>query len=298
MQSPSKRRVGGAFLAQLMVIAVAALIPAFATVATAPSASAGGVELPSLPPGSSTTVRAARSSTSGATTTRPPSASTRAAPPSNNVTQADEPEPDREPAARLVLGHHLAGRRADQERPGQLDPPRGVVRDPEGRKICGMGNPAGEPKTDIEIVKTASKVTVTPGEEITYTLKVRNVGNTTAHNVLASDVLPDGATFVSASAGCTYDGATRKVTCDAGTMPVASTRRRPAAAPARAPTTSGSTTTPRPSASTRVARLEQQRHQGDQPEPGRDAAARLVLGHHLAGRACRPRATWAPRPVG
>ncbi len=230
MLHPTQRRAGRArseslvrrphrFVAQLLVIAVAALAPAFIS---ASPASASGDPLPSLPPGvvndcpsgqiffmwkynDSATVGIDK----GCATT-------------NNVTRAIKPD---------LIANLLHVSCSDTISPDGV-PTKSDLGDParrvasyviqKGDKICGMGNPAEDPKTDIEIVKTASKVTVTSGEEITYTLKVKNVGTTTAHNVLVSDVLPDGTTFVSASAGCTYNSTTRKVTCDAGDLPVPS----------------------------------------------------------------------------
>ncbi len=101
------------------------------------------------------------------------------------------------------------------------DPNRRVaayfIQKPDG-KTCGFGNPAEEPKTDVKIVKTASATVVNEGEQVTYTLSVSNVGTTDAHDVLVSDVLPAGVTFVSASAGCTYNAANRTVSCDAGDL--------------------------------------------------------------------------------
>lgn len=229
MPHASRRRTSGAdrllrFLAQLLVIAVAALVPAFVSAPSAtsaptlPAAADGG----SLPPGvvndcpsgqifflwkynDSATVGVDKGCATSNDVTRSTHPGLIAA--LLHVSCSDKISPDGVPT-KSDLG----------------DPARRVVAYAiqKGDKVCSMGNPAEDPKTDIEIKKTASKVTVTSGEEITYTLKVRNVGNTTAHNVIVSDILPDGATFVSASAGCTYNSTTRRVTCDAGTLPVAS----------------------------------------------------------------------------
>jgi uncharacterized repeat protein (TIGR01451 family) len=101
------------------------------------------------------------------------------------------------------------------------DPNRRVaayfIQKPDG-KTCGFGNPAGPPKVDVSIVKTASQTTVTAGATITYTLKVSNLSTTTAHGVTATDVLPSGVQFVSASTGCSYDSGSRTVTCTADTL--------------------------------------------------------------------------------
>ncbi len=88
-----------------------------------------------------------------------------------------------------------------------------------GKKTCGFGNPAGPippPTVDLAITKTASATTVQSGQTVTYTLKLANKGQTGATNVVVSDPLPNGTTYVSSSAGCTYAAASRTVTCDAG----------------------------------------------------------------------------------
>jgi uncharacterized repeat protein (TIGR01451 family) len=64
---------------------------------------------------------------------------------------------------------------------------------------------------DLAIVKTASPGTITPGGNLTYALAVTNQGPDPAVNVRASDPLPAGLTFVSASPGCSAAGA--DVTC-------------------------------------------------------------------------------------
>jgi uncharacterized repeat protein (TIGR01451 family) len=66
--------------------------------------------------------------------------------------------------------------------------------------------------TDLEITKSDNPGTVTAGETLTYTLVVTNNGPAQATNVLVVDALPDGVTFVSATAsqGLCNGG----VTCD------------------------------------------------------------------------------------
>ncbi|HNB50776.1 MAG TPA: proprotein convertase P-domain-containing protein, partial [Anaerolineales bacterium] len=66
---------------------------------------------------------------------------------------------------------------------------------------------------DLSITKTAA-AEVTVGDTFTYTVEVSNAGPATAHNVVVTDTLPAGVTFVSATAGCTNDGGV--VTCDLG----------------------------------------------------------------------------------
>jgi uncharacterized repeat protein (TIGR01451 family) len=69
---------------------------------------------------------------------------------------------------------------------------------------------------DLAIVKSASPDTITPGENVTYTLEVTNHGPDPAVAVRVSDPLPSGLTFVSASPGCS--AAAADVTCAVGTL--------------------------------------------------------------------------------
>ncbi len=66
---------------------------------------------------------------------------------------------------------------------------------------------------DLQIEKTAAPSPATPGTDETFTLKVTNHGPNTAANVVVSDPLPAGLTFVSASPGCSQSGAEPHVTC-------------------------------------------------------------------------------------
>ncbi|MCW2952198.1 MAG: conserved repeat domain protein [Conexibacter sp.] len=67
------------------------------------------------------------------------------------------------------------------------------------------------PLSDLELAKSASPGTIAPGTNETYTLVVRNHGPSPAVNVVVSDPLPAGLTFVSASNGCLNSGG--DVTC-------------------------------------------------------------------------------------
>lgn len=51
----------------------------------------------------------------------------------------------------------------------------------------------------LQITKTGSATIVNPGDPLTYTVKVKNVGTDTAVNVVATDTLPAGFSFVSTS---------------------------------------------------------------------------------------------------
>ena len=69
---------------------------------------------------------------------------------------------------------------------------------------------------DLGLEKTSAPDPATPGENITWTLVVTNDGPSIAVNTVITDVLPAGATFVSASTDCLENAGT--VTCDAGSL--------------------------------------------------------------------------------
>ncbi|MGY6558297.1 MAG: T9SS type B sorting domain-containing protein, partial [Nitritalea sp.] len=61
---------------------------------------------------------------------------------------------------------------------------------------------------NLEVLKTPATVNVLAGESITYTIRVRNVGNAAARNVVVTDALPAGTVFESATAGGVFGGGT------------------------------------------------------------------------------------------
>jgi uncharacterized repeat protein (TIGR01451 family) len=72
------------------------------------------------------------------------------------------------------------------------------------------------PVSDLSITKTDSVDPVVPGEQLTYTIGVSNAGPADAEDVVVSDPLPTGTTFVSATGGGTESGGT--VTWNVGTL--------------------------------------------------------------------------------
>ncbi len=65
------------------------------------------------------------------------------------------------------------------------------------------------PKTDLKLVKTASKTTVRKGETLTYTLVLENESDVDATGVVVNDKLPTALAYVShAPATASYDSAT------------------------------------------------------------------------------------------
>lgn len=70
--------------------------------------------------------------------------------------------------------------------------------------------------TDLSVAKTASPTFLTEGNNATYTLSVTNNGGDPDTNVVATDTLPVGESFVSGDPGCS--AAANVVTCDFGTL--------------------------------------------------------------------------------
>jgi len=71
-------------------------------------------------------------------------------------------------------------------------------------------------EADVAITKTADPSQARPGDIITFHLKAKNVGTAIADNVVITDSLPAGLTFVSADAPCVEAAAT--VTCEIGSL--------------------------------------------------------------------------------
>src|SRR5439155_978278 len=74
------------------------------------------------------------------------------------------------------------------------------------------------PETDLSITKDDGTTTAVPGTNDTYTVTVTNSGPSTVTGATVSDVLPAGATFVSATNGATYDAGTNTVSFTTGTL--------------------------------------------------------------------------------
>ena len=68
------------------------------------------------------------------------------------------------------------------------------------------------PRHDLAIDKTASLQAIRPGETVTYTLEVTNLGTVEPRDVVVSDALPSGLTFLQASSGGAYDAGSHSVT--------------------------------------------------------------------------------------
>jgi uncharacterized repeat protein (TIGR01451 family) len=81
--------------------------------------------------------------------------------------------------------------------------------DPTPTNNTSSITPTPVPVADVAIVKTVNNTAPNVGSTVTFTLTANNTGPSTATNVSATDVLPDGYTFVSANPSVgTYDQAT------------------------------------------------------------------------------------------
>src|SRR5207248_2303347 len=72
------------------------------------------------------------------------------------------------------------------------------------------------PSADLSITISGSPILVNTGDNITYTVSVKNNGPSPATGVVLTETLNQSLKFVSASAGCTQSGAT--VTCNIGAL--------------------------------------------------------------------------------
>jgi uncharacterized repeat protein (TIGR01451 family) len=86
--------------------------------------------------------------------------------------------------------------------------PGGAIESPPGSKVSRyqfalLIRPLAE-QADLEISKADSPDPVTVGDNLTYTITVTNNGPDAAANVVVTDTLPSGVTFVSASPGCVH----------------------------------------------------------------------------------------------
>ncbi len=93
-------------------------------------------------------------------------------------------------------------------------PSGGPVTDDDSTVISTDSSPA---PAGLSIDKSVDASQAGPGDVITYTLRVHNGGPGDAANVMVTDPLPSGLTFVSASSPCTY--AASLVSCSIGTVP-------------------------------------------------------------------------------
>ena len=73
------------------------------------------------------------------------------------------------------------------------------------------------PVADLAVLGSVSPEPVPPGQPLSYSVSVTNLGPGSAYGVMVTNVLPQGVAFGSGSAGCTFTNGL--VLCDAGTLP-------------------------------------------------------------------------------
>ena len=93
---------------------------------------------------------------------------------------------------------------------------KGGVDDPNPDDNTISQTTASDPAVDVALEKSDVADTVLVNAELTYTLTVINNGPSDASRVTLTDTLPENATFVSASEGCSESGGT--VLCTIGTL--------------------------------------------------------------------------------
>ena len=88
---------------------------------------------------------------------------------------------------------------------------RNATPDPVDRNNTNSAAADVDASADLRVRKTDGASTVIAGEDVTYRLRVKNLGPSDNAGFTLVDELPAGTTFVSASAGCVLN--TRTVTC-------------------------------------------------------------------------------------
>ena len=103
-----------------------------------------------------------------------------------------------------------------------VSPPSGVT-DPNGGNNNATDSDTLTPEADLSITKSDGVASAVPGTNAAYTITVTNNGPSAVTGATVSDVLPAGATFVSATGGATYDAGTNTVHFTTGTLAVGGT---------------------------------------------------------------------------
>lgn len=96
-----------------------------------------------------------------------------------------------------------------------------VLSDQTSVAVSDNGSVVLTPSADLVATKTASPTTGMAGGTLTYTIGATNNGPSDAQNVTFTDTLTNRVTYVSSSAGCTYNAGQHRVTCTSAT-PLAS----------------------------------------------------------------------------
>jgi uncharacterized repeat protein (TIGR01451 family) len=92
-----------------------------------------------------------------------------------------------------------------------------------GVAIWALLSAQGGTGVDLVVTKSDNPDPVRVGNQLTYTVQVRNAGPTSATGVTVTDELPNSVDFASASQGCTHNASSATVTCAIGTLAVGET---------------------------------------------------------------------------
>lgn len=79
---------------------------------------------------------------------------------------------------------------------GSVIPNKADIRSTEVDPLFAQADVTAATAPQLQITKTANATIVNPGDPITYTVKVKNIGTDTAVNAVMTDTLPAGFTFV------------------------------------------------------------------------------------------------------
>lgn len=81
-------------------------------------------------------------------------------------------------------------------------------------------------QTDLSVNLSSVPNPAVAGQNVTYALRITNLGTVSASNVRATVILPAQASFVSADAGCVYSANLGGITCAVGSLDAASSVTR------------------------------------------------------------------------
>ncbi|MFN8439186.1 MAG: hypothetical protein U0175_00310 [Caldilineaceae bacterium] len=94
--------------------------------------------------------------------------------------------------------------------------PASAIYDPVLTNNSSTDNDSANPLSDLRVTKSDTLDPIAAGRTLTYTIMITNAGPSDAQNVVISDTLPAGLSFVSATAGCSFNA--NILTCAVGTI--------------------------------------------------------------------------------
>ena len=125
---------------------------------------------------------------------------------------------DCSPRTYVITAADVAAGKVDNTAVAQGTAPDGTVVEDDD----STSTPVVPTTSNLVITKDVDKASPRVGDTVTYTLTVKNEGSAAANDVVVTDQLPDGVTFVSATAPCAEAAGT--VTCALGSLAAGATR--------------------------------------------------------------------------